>query len=384
MNKTVKISIITLLISLLLIGCSKEDNINTNIGGSNTTETKIETTDKDNETQPEEIGNIDSVYQSIPEENNSYLRFFVDNWNNEEITYSPAKYKFQEGLTDNSELLDLLDKAMYNTLIHNVYFRVDIGQDKYNVVLTNDLGEQFRQELDNNLEPTTISVILNNFNFYEYSFDTETISYDKNIGELGYLTYPIISAIDGNGTVQYHYGSDIYNDPVLSIVIDFNGYDEITEMHKYIPDELRESIIGYLQESTGVKIEDEETLNLRFEYTVNSHGFMSMGYYLYYGEPLGVEEDDWKNCYAVWLISTYWTVYDWELSSDWYEITNGVDTTSGTRLFNNFLQDNQIVTEMLNTFFNNEYESLVDTEEENEENKQEIIEAKENSVDLDE
>ena len=356
MLRCVKLIPITILVLVIALntGCSKKGNIKIDTGFTYGSDEEIESFEYVNEVDPEvyEVGINGIGEQNLPDGYTSYLLYWEQCRGNKS-EFGKAPYEYSKKLTRVDEILSLLDKALYNLLIQNVYYKVDIGDGIYNLLLTNSKGEQFRQEFDESLNVSSVEIVTNEYDVYTYEARTGDLSKRKDAEELGYIVYPALYAIAHNKLTSAEYSGDYRT---VDIVIDYNGFDEIEKVFRYLEEDVRNEIMGYIKMSSNFYINeaDDAEYNMRFEYIVGENGVVSIYTYVYFGEPIHTSDEDWSKCYTYYMIDDYWIVDDWKYDEDVYRFK---ETDNIQLILRYFEVINNNLSIMLNKYFNEVYET---------------------------
>lgn len=223
----------------------------------------------------------------------------------------------------------------------NPYFQLNISADSYQVVLLNNQGQGFSQ----NLATGTISVYRGDGTSVLY---TDTVKLVNDITPLQMLEFGLdlvdegvaklykdIAVEDGQNAQEVSKAYDVR-------YVDIVGYDNINKLYAKIDDEFAQTMVTGLKEDT---IENSEvTLRLIYVTSENSDEISA-------GCNIIIDEDE----YSSWNFDGYIDLYDWELGKEWFEYdyetmenTNELEkmldvlTTDLDNMMHRFAEDNDL------------------------------------------
>ena len=207
---------------------------------------------------------------------------------------------------DDSEASDTETSTVSNTS--------DTSDDEplTDVLLTNSSGESWYQESMGN-----IAIFLNDKTSVYYG---QNIYYGKDCTILDQLKTAVTMANDGKAEILKVSEKDSSEAgvPIGEYAIDIHGWDAIRELYTPLGDDYADSKIESIKQNIEDSNLPEDTsyATVRYLLVYYDGALAAMGRYYYFGEDaIG----NWSSCYTDWYTDSFFEVYDWELTDDWYD-----------------------------------------------------------------
>ena len=180
------------------------------------------------------------------------------------------------------------------------------------VLLTNSSGESWYQESMGN-----IAIFLKDRTSVYYG---QNIYYGKDCTILDQLKTAVTMANDGKAEILKVSEKDSSEAgvPIGEYAIDIHGWDAIRELYTPLGDDYADSKIESIKQNIEDSNLPEDTsyATVRYLLVYYDGALAAMGRYYYFGEDaIG----NWSSCYTDWYTDSFFEVYDWELTDDWYD-----------------------------------------------------------------